>query len=99
MTKLEERLIKKRLDVLAEIKPICEVFGIGDYDYLIIDGFSERLRIYDTQIGCTSNSISAVVDELIGYIFITKWCSNRSLGAFSKQAQNAIKRHWIEQEC
>lgn len=91
----EEYLIQKRLDVLAAIKPICEAFEIWDYDYLI-SADRERLRIWETEIGCASNSISAVVDELIGYIFITRWCNNRSLGAFSKQTQNVIKSHWIK---
>lgn len=89
-----EYLKEKRLEVLKEIKPICEAFNITDYDYVIEKGI-ERLRLYETYIGCSSNSVSAVVDELIGYIFIKRWCRSRSLGAFDKQTKNVIKRYWI----
>ena len=89
-------LEKKRLEVLAEIKPICDVFKITDYDYEIdTERGTEKLKIYDTYIGCASNSISAIVDELIGYIFIRRWCRNRSLGAFSTQCKNRIREYWI----
>ena len=89
-----EYLKEKRLEVLKEIKPICEAFNITDYDYLIEKGI-ERLRLYETYIGCSSNSVSAVVDELIGYIFIKRWYRSRTLGAFDTQVKNVIKRYWI----
>ena len=89
-------LIEKRIEVLEGIKPICEAFGIKDYDYIVdTKKRSELLRIYETEIGCSCNSISAVVDELIGYIFINTFCKNRSLGAFEKQVKNRIKEYWI----
>lgn len=93
---MEEReyLIDKRLEVLAKIKPICEAFGITDYDYEIEDN-RERLRIYDTRIGCSSNSISAIIDELVGYMFVCRF-RERSLGAFKKQTFNKIKAYWID---
>ena len=92
-------LERKRAEVLQEIKPICEAFGITDYDYEITEtGQREVLRVNSVRIGCTLNSISAVVDELIGYIFIMRWCRNRSLGAFSTQTKNIIKRYWMEAE-
>lgn len=88
-------LIEKREEFLKEIKPICEVFGIKEYDYVVdVEKGSEKLKLNDTLIGCASNSVSAVVDELIGYIFIKRWCRNRHLGAFSKQSQNVIKQYW-----
>jgi hypothetical protein len=88
-------LTEKRLEVLKEIKPICEAFKITDYDYEVdIEKGSEHLRIYSTKIGCSSNSTSAIVDELIGYIFIKVWCKNRYLGTFSIQSQNVIKQYW-----
>ncbi|MBR0576787.1 hypothetical protein KCG48_10625 [Proteiniclasticum sp. BAD-10] len=91
-----ERLEKKRLEVLERIKPICEAFGITDYDYEIREtGQTETLRINKTRIGCSCNSISAVIDELVGYIFLMRW-RDRSLGAFSVQTTNAIKRYWIK---
>lgn len=88
----------KRIEVLETIAPICEAFNIKDYDYIVKEsGQREILRIGEIKIGCTSNSISAVVDELIGYIFITRWCRNRSLGAFKTQVKNQIMRYWIEE--
>ena len=91
----KEYLIKKRLEVLEEIKPICEAFNIKKYDYVISDtGQRETLVIRDVKIGCSSNSISAVVQELVGYIFLMKW-RERHLGAFQTQVKNVIKRYWI----
>lgn len=92
-----EYLERKRLEVLKEIKPICEAFDIRDYDYIVSPtGQTEILRVYDTKIGCSSNSILAVKHELIGLIFIKEWCRYRSLGAFSTQTKNVIKRYWLE---
>lgn len=89
-------LESKRLKVLDEIAPICQAFNIKNYDYIVKqEGQSETLRIGDIKIGCSCNSISAIKDELIGYIFINSWCKNRSLGAFSTQTQNIIRRHWV----
>lgn len=86
---------KKRDEVLAAITPICNAFGINDFDYINTDE-KERLRIYDLEIGCSCNSVSAVVDELIGYIFVVRWCRNRYLGAFKTQTLNVIKQYWIK---
>ena len=78
------------------IKPICEAFSIENYRYAIEKNGNEYLVLNGTKIGCTGNSISAVVDELIAYIFIKKYCKNRNLGAFHKQTINHIKRYWVE---
>lgn len=88
---------RRRERMVTAIKPICEVFGIVDYDYLIDETGREALKLNDTYIGCSGNSESAVVDELIGYIFIKRYCRNRSLGAFDKQTKNYIKRYWLEE--
>ena len=91
-----EQLEAKRIEVLEAIKPICEAFKINDYDYEVKDsGQRETLRIGNTRIGCSCNSISAVIDELVGYIFIARW-KDRYLGAFSIQTKNVIKRYWIK---
>lgn len=92
-----EYLIKKRIEVLDAIKPICEAFNITDYDYEInTEKGTEILRIYDVKIGCSCNSILAVKNELIGFIFLRTWCRYRSLGAFDTQCKNVIKRYWIK---
>ena len=93
-----EDLEAKRIEVLEAIKPICEAFKINDYDYEVKDsGQRETLRIGNTRIGCSCNSISAVIDELVGYIFIMRW-RDRNLGAFSVQTTNVIKKWWIKPE-
>lgn len=87
----------KRIEVLEAIEPICKAFGIKEYDYVIKEtGQRETLIINKTKIGCSCNSISAVINELIGYIFINIWCRDRSLGTFSTQTKNVIKRYWID---
>jgi len=86
----------KKSEVMQAITPICNAFGIKDFDY-IINGKHERLRLNNTQIGCSCNSVSAVIDELIGYIFVTRWCHNRYLGAFKTQTLNRIKEYWIKE--
>jgi len=89
---------QKRLEVLETIKPICEAFGINDYDYEVNEvGQSEALRVGQTRIGCSLNSVSATIEELVGYIFIKTW-RNRSIGAFNKQAKNVIKEYWYTEE-
>jgi len=92
-----EYLEKKRTKVLEAIKPICEAYGIPEteYDYEVQEtGQSETLWINGTRIGCSSNSISAVITELTGYIFLSVW-RERSLGHFETQVKNEIKRYWL----
>lgn len=76
------------------IEPICKVFDITDYGYAVDEKGVETLVLNGQKIGCTGNSVSAVVDELIAYIFITRYCRSRSLGAFEKQTKNCIMRYW-----
>lgn len=96
MTDDLEYLQNKRLQVLEEIKPICDVFNIKDYDYIVQkNGKREVLRLYDVRIGCSCNSISAIKNELIGFIFLRTWGRDRSMGAFDKQSRNVIKQYWI----
>ncbi len=94
MSELEQ----KREEVLKAIKPICEAFKIKDYDYIVSEtGQMETLRICNTKIGCTSNSISAVIDELIGYIFVSIYCRNRYIGAYKTQTLNRVMEYWIKE--
>lgn len=92
-----EYLKKKRGEVLEMIGPICKTHGIEEYDYQIREtGQIETLILDGTKIGCSSNSLSATKEELLGYIFITRY--RRSLGHFETQTKNRIKRYWIEEE-
>lgn len=90
-----ERYERKKQEVMQAITQICNAFGIKEFDYLF-DEKQERLVVNGTQIGCACNSVSAVIDELIGYIFVTRWCRNRYLGAFKTQTLNRIREYWIK---
>ena len=93
-----EYLEGKRLKVLEEIKPICDAYGITDYDYEVKPtGQREILRVNDTRIGCSFNSVFAIKQELTGYIFLAMW-RDRGLGAFDKQTKNVIRRYWVDDE-
>ncbi len=58
---------KKRETVLETIAPICEAFGITEYDYKIV-GQLEVLWVEGTGIDCTRNSIAATVKSLVHHI-------------------------------
>ena len=99
MTEEEKRekikyLKEKRLEVLEKIKPICEVFNI-EFDYVIgkYGDFSETLILNGQNIGCSMNSISAVKEEVIGYIFVNyygRWWYHKP------QTLKHIKQYWKE---
>lgn len=92
----EEYLKLKRNEVLDAITPICEAFGIADYDY-IVDGkiYRETLKLNNTYIGCTCDSLEAIMNELISYIVIKR---KVDLGAFKNQAIKYLERHWWKDE-
>ena len=91
-----KRLKDKRVEVLKAIKPICEAFYIKDYDYVIQEtGQIETLVLNGQRIGCSCNSIEAVINEVIGYIFVKIYCRNNYIGAFRTQTLNVIKQYWL----
>lgn len=90
MSDKDEYLKKKRIEVLEEIKPICDAFNI-EYDY-IINEKKERLILNGQAIGCSMNSIQAIKEEVIGYIFVNyydRWWH------FKPQTKKFIKQYWI----
>lgn len=90
-----EQLKKKRLEVLEAIKPICEAFNI-EYDYIVKkEGQTETLVLNGQKIGCSYNSIEAIINEVIGYIFVKIYCKNNYIGAFRTQTLNVIKQYWL----
>lgn len=87
-------LKEKRLEILEYIKPICEVFNI-EYDYVIgkHGDFSETLILNGQEIGCSMNSMFAVKEEVIGYIFVNhynRWWYHKP------HTLKAIKSYWKE---
>lgn len=90
-------LIEKRIEVLEAIKPYCELFGITRFDYFVnTESGGEVLKLNDTYIGCRGNSNSAIVDEVVGYIFVNLYCKHRYIGAFRTQTLNVIRQYWID---
>lgn len=89
----KDYLITKRQKVLTTLAPYFELFGIeGDYQIIETDG--EYLVLNGQKIACTCNSVEAIFDEFIAYLFVKIYCRNRSLGAFEKQTLNRIKQYW-----
>lgn len=90
-----EQLKKKRIEVLEAIKPICEAFNL-EYDYIVKEkGQTETLVLNGQKIGCSCNSIEAIINEVIGYLFVKIYCRNNWIGAFRTQTLNVIKQYWL----
>lgn len=90
-----EELEIKRLEVLTAIKPICEAFNL-EYDYIVKEeGQTETLVLNGQKIGCSCNSISAIINEIIGYIFVKIYCKDNWIGHFRTQTLNVIKQYWL----
>lgn len=90
-----EELEKKKKEVLKEIKPICEAFNI-EYDYIIKEtGQRETLILNGQKIGCSCNSILAIKNEIIGYIFAEIYCRN-NWWHFQPHTLKYIKQYWID---
>ena len=86
----------KRETVLETIKPICEAFGIKDYDYVVNlgPGQKETLIVEGQKIGCSCNSIGATVRELITYIFIESGGMDK-IYHFKPAVRNELTEYWI----
>jgi len=91
-----EYLQRKRNQILTMLKPKCEAFGIKKYDYVIDDELRESLVLEGTAIGCSCNSVIAVEEELIAYIFVTRW--QRWWGYFEKATKNHVTQYWRKEQ-
>ena len=72
---MNQMLTEKRAEVLAALKPVMNAFGYGDgeYDYIVKDTLqTETLRIGDTYIGCSLDSLDAVMDEALSFLFLER---------------------------
>lgn len=95
MSRIKELNIK-RTDVIKAIKPICEAFNL-EYDYIVKEtGQTETLVLNGQKIGCSCNSIEAIINEIIGYLFVKIYCRNNWIGNFRTQTLNVIKQYWIK---
>lgn len=90
-----EELRNKREEVLKAIKPICEAFNIKNYDYIIQEtGQIETLVLNGQRIGCSMNSIYAIKNEIIGYIFAKIYCKDK-WWHFKPHTLKFIKQYWL----
>lgn len=90
-----QELQEKREEVLKEIKPIMEAFNITDYDYVVqSEGQTETLIINSQKIGCSMNSIYAIKNEIIGYLFAKIYCYDK-WWHFKPQTLKYIKQYWL----
>lgn len=88
-----EYLKEKQKEVLEAIKPICEVFNL-EYDYIVKEeGQTETLVLNGQKIGCSMNSIYAIKNEVIGYIFATIYCHD-NWWYHKPQTLKHIKQYW-----
>ena len=90
-----EYLQLKRNIVLQTIKPICDAFGIIEYDY-VIDNGREYLEIESTKIGCSMNSISATVRQLVNYIWVKTVYPYIYLEGSEDEIYKSLTKYWIE---
>ncbi len=94
MTRIEELNIKKA-EVIKAIKPICDAFNI-EYDYIVKEtGQTETLVLDGQKIGCSMNSIHAIKNEIIGFIFAKIYCKDR-WWHFKPHTLKYIKQYWLD---
>ncbi|MCI8587573.1 MAG: hypothetical protein HFJ49_03050 [Clostridia bacterium] len=94
MSSLIDELNIKRTEVIKTIKPICEAFNI-EYDYIVKEtGQTETLVLNGQKIGCSMNSIYAIKNEIIGYIFAKIYCRN-NWWHFRPHTLKYIKQYWL----
>lgn len=92
--KIVKPLKELRQKVVEKIKPICSAFEIYDYDFLVGYG-NQCLKLNNVKINCTYNSEEAILNELIGYLFVTKYAEMNYIGN-SEEVLETIKCKWKE---
>lgn len=105
MTGTKEAMQKRKEEVLAVITPMLMAFGMepgADFEYIVKDTLqTETLRIHDTYIGCSGNSLSAIGDEIVGYLFVKRFIPNqqgRIDARTARNVKNAVGRYWLGRE-
>lgn len=95
-------LKEKRMKVLNTITPVLRPFGITKVDYEInLETYQETLVIDDTKIGCTCNSIEAILREVIGYLFIKIWVPSSRILRYDPCVEHRIElitHYWVKEE-
>lgn len=95
-------LEEKRMKVLSTIIPVLRPFGITKVDYEVnLETYQETLVIDDTRIGCTCNSLEAILQEVIGYLFIKTWVPSSRILAYDPCVDyciGIITHYWVKEE-
>lgn len=95
-------LEEKRMKVLNTITPVLRPFGITKIDYEInLETYQETLVIDDTKVGCTCNSIEAILQEVIGYLFIKTWVPSSRILRYDPCVEHCIElitHYWVKEE-
>lgn len=91
----QKYLEEKRTEVLRMVAPICEAFGIKDYDYDLSNKDERLVLNNEVSIGCKATSLERIKTELVGYIFVCHY-KRENLGPFETQVMNQVKRYWRE---
>lgn len=86
--------MNREQEILEHIKPLCEEFKIK-YSYYNANN-SEYIKLNNTNICITSNSLYAIKCEVVGYIFVMLF-NDRDLGNFKTHVFNKIKQYWIKE--
>lgn len=95
-------LEEKRMKVLSTIIPVLRPFGITKVDYEVnLETYQETLVIDDIRIGCTCNSLEAILQEVIGYLFIKTWVPSSRILAYDPCVDHCIgiiTHCWVKEE-
>lgn len=95
-------LKEKRMKVLNTVVPVLKPFGITEVDYEVnLETYQETLVIDNVKIGCTCNSIEAILQEVTGYLFIKTWVPSSRILAYDPCVERCIElitHYWIKEE-
>ena len=82
----------KKKEILAKIESLMNLNNITDYEYIVIDNpWFEILRIEDTYINVSANSMMATLNEVLAYLILKSDSNFKGVG-------QELKRSWMTKE-
>lgn len=82
----------KKKEILAKIESLMNLNNITDYEYIVIDNpWFEILRIEDTYINVSANSMMATLNEVLAYLILKSDSNFKGVGP-------ELKRSWMTKE-
>lgn len=95
-------LQEKRVEVLKTVKPILEPFDITEVDYVIDENTKQEILVIEkAKIDCSCNSIEAIIQEVVGYLFIKTWVPSSRILYYDPHVNHCIEmitHYWIKEE-